>query len=144
MEEIFATAVEAHATVNGISLKNIVTTYTNQNLTGLYNFSKGIYINGNLEVNGNLNGIDVNYWYKNGLKKHSKLQQTMNGQLTLNGNLQFHENVEGSGRISGIEIATALEEFEKKRSAKYIIEKDVMVYINYFHKHIMFYSFCYL
>lgn len=129
-EEIFGTNVEATATVNGLLLRNIVTTYTDQVLIGAYNFSKSVSIKGKLQSTGTLNEIDLNDWYENGLKKHSNLQQTVDGQLTMYGDLRFDENVEGTGRINGLQLSSAVEELEKKKTAKYIIEKDVMVHIH--------------
>lgn len=125
-EEVFAANVEANAFINGISLKNIVTTYTDQVLTGSYDFSE-VSIKGSLHNNGTLSGINLNDWYSNGLKKHWPRTQQVDGRWTISGSLTFTENVEGNGRINGLELGKAMEDLERKKLAKYAIEKDVMV-----------------
>lgn len=125
-EEAFAANVEASGIINGVSLKNIVTTYTDQTLTGSYNFSE-VSFKGNLHNNGSLSGLNFNDWYRNGLKKHWPRTQKVNGRWTISGSLTFAESVEGNGRINGLELSKALEDLEGKKLAKYAIEKDVMV-----------------
>lgn len=62
------------------------------------------------------------------MKKHvpQKLQK-VNGRWVVYGNLEFLENVDGSENINGLELSKALQDLERKKAVKYIIEKDVMV-----------------
>lgn len=133
VEEVFAANADASAPINGISLRNIVTTYSDQILSGPYNFSSAVNIAGDLQNNGSINGININEWYNKGLKKQWKKVQKVNGRYNIYGNLTFTEDVDGSGRVNGLDLRTALEDLERKKAAKYAIEKDVMVKKKDFH-----------
>lgn len=87
---------------------------------------KTVTYKNNLQSNGTLNGINFNDWIADGLKRISKTPQNVDGEWFVDGDVKFADNVKG-GRVNGLELVAAVDDLERKKAAKYAIEKDVMV-----------------
>ncbi|KAG5895615.1 hypothetical protein JTB14_017724 [Gonioctena quinquepunctata] len=113
-------------TINGKNTSKIVTTNTDQNITSPLNFNSKCTLESNLDVHGNINGIDFSSWKNDYLRLFSNEDQDVAMEWNIGKNLSFSDDVLGNGSIGGMHLLDIAKEVEERRYYKYKFEKGII------------------
>lgn len=113
--------------VNKNTINQIVTTNSDQNLTGHYVFDQDVTFSSNLHVDGLVNGINISNWDTKGAKTVSKHPQIITANWSSDGNVTFMEDVQTGGLIGEIDIRKLEDEVTNRSSQISLINSKAMV-----------------
>ncbi|XP_030761297.1 protein PF14_0175 isoform X1 [Sitophilus oryzae] len=118
-------------TVNNKSTLKIVTTNTDQILNATYSFNTKDFVNGNLEIDGLINGINITEWKEYSLPISSNQTEEIINNWTIKTDLDI-KNLEGNGTINGMSMIQLIDDVSEKEKDRCDIEKKVISDYNSF------------
>ncbi|XP_066254163.1 uncharacterized protein fs(1)N [Euwallacea similis] len=101
--------------INNIPMDKIVTTDTDQNLTGSYTFTSKIFVNGNFSVSGLISGVNFTTWNTESLKLQSEHPQAMLTSLKLN-SLNLTGPMYEEITVNGLQVNQLIQQIQAKES----------------------------
>ncbi|XP_031341241.1 uncharacterized protein LOC116169316 [Photinus pyralis] len=110
---------------DGRNLSNAVTTNTEQRLTANYEFDCEVTMNDDIEVGGQVNGVNVREWNERGVKTDGVFVQTISDNWTATNGVVFGENVFGDALLQGIDVVKLADTVEQKRILKVYAEDGI-------------------
>lgn len=113
--------------VNGIPLTKLVTTNTDQTLSGDYRFIGDVAVEAEASVNGTIAGVNITKWSQESVKQTNEHPQELDGHWSIHGNLTFSGDVESTGLLKDLDIRKTAEELERKRNNKNKMQKKIAV-----------------